>query len=80
MKDSDSKIVADGMRRLREVKDYPAVRKRMLADVACRYKEEKKRASFWRRLWLEVKVRREVRVALQKEFPPSALYIATTTK
>ena len=80
MKDSDSKIVADGMRRLRVVKDYPAVRKRLLADVACRYDEEKKRASFWRRLWLEVKIRREVRAELQKEFPRAALYIVAATK
>ena len=76
MKDSESRIVADGAQRLRDAKGYTELRKRMLAEVARRYEGEKKSASFWRRLWLEVKIHREVRGELKKEFPPTALHIA----
>lgn len=75
MKDSESRIVADGAQRLREAKGYPESRKRMLAEVARRYEGEMKNASFWRRLWLEAQIRREVREGMKKEFPPTALHI-----
>jgi hypothetical protein len=75
MKSSDSKIVSDGARRLREAKDYLALRKRLRAEVAQRYADELERAPFWRRLWLEMRIRREVSAELEKEFPPAALHI-----
>ncbi len=76
MKDTHSKIVADGAQRLREAKVYPEIRKHLLIEVARRFEAEKKSASFWRRLWLEAKIRREVSGELKKQFPPAALHIA----
>lgn len=70
------KIVADGAQRLREAKDYSAARRRILSEVRGRHRAEVKNASFWRRLRLEVQIRRETRAELKKEFPPAALYIA----
>jgi hypothetical protein len=54
MKGHEAKIVADGPQRWRDAKDYGAVRRRVVAEVAPRYEVEKKKASIWRRLWLEV--------------------------
>lgn len=75
MRDSDSKIVADGMERLHKAKSYSVIRKRLLAEVALRHEAERKIASFWRRLWIRVKIHREVSTELKREFPPAALHI-----
>lgn len=75
MKEHGAKIVADGAQRLRDAKDCVAVRQRILLEVRRRYDEEKKGASLWRRVALEVKIRREVAAEMKKEFPTQALYL-----
>jgi hypothetical protein len=71
------KIVADGERRYREAKDYDAIRTRVLAEVSRRFESEKAKASFWRRCWLEVRIRREVRALMKLEFPMGSLHISS---
>ena len=78
MNQHESKIVADGAQRLREAKDYSLVKRRILGEVRRRYDVEKRKASLWRRLWLEFKVRREVSAELKKAFPPAALHVVPT--
>jgi hypothetical protein len=80
VKYSDPGIVADGKRRLREAKDYLAMRKLIFAEVVQRHEEERKHASFWRLFWLELMIQREVAAELKKEFPPNALHIAAAEK
>jgi hypothetical protein len=69
-------IVADGARRHREARDYQAIRARILAEVTRRFASEQAKASFWQRLQLAVKIRREVHAQMQREFPPGCLHIA----
>ena len=80
MAEHKSKIVADGAQRLREAKDYPAVKRRITLEVRKRYSDVTQKASYWRRLWLEVKIKREVHAELNREFPPAALHISPTSK
>ena len=72
----DSRIVVDGADRLRKAGDYEAERRRLRADLARTFDLECARGSWWNRLWLEVKLRRAVRVELKKKFPPGALHVA----
>ena len=72
-----NKIVADGGQRYREAKNYDAIRRRVIAEVSRRFEGEKAKASFWRRCWLEVEIRREVRAVMKREFPPGSLHIAS---
>jgi hypothetical protein len=76
----DSNIVADGAQRLRDARDYPSVRARLLADAMRRCDEDLKRASLVGRVWLKAKVRREVHAELKKIFPPSAFHAAASQK
>jgi hypothetical protein len=76
MKISDPRIVADGAQRLRDAMGYEARRKELRAEGARRHAAELRAAPIWRRLWLEANIAREVREALQKEFPPGALHLA----
>ncbi len=76
MKNSDPKIVADGAQRLRDAVGYDERRKKLRAECARRHAAEMQLAPWWRRLWLEAKIAREVRAALRKEFPPGALHVA----
>jgi hypothetical protein len=71
------KIVADGDQRYREAKDYDAIRRRVLAEVSRRFESEKAKAPFWRRCWLEVKIRREARAIMKHEFPAGSLHISS---
>jgi hypothetical protein len=71
---SNPRIVVDGIRRLRGSKEYGAVRTRLLSEARARHTEEIKVASFWRRIWLNLKIEREVRAELNKMCPPGALY------
>jgi hypothetical protein len=71
------KIVADGDQRYRKAKDYDAIRRRVLAEVSGRFESEKAKASFWRRCWLEVRIRREVRAIMKHEFPAGSLHISS---
>jgi hypothetical protein len=68
-------IVADGRERLQEAKDASVARQRIAAEVWDEFQEEFSSASFWRRLWLRVKIRRELRTRMDREFPPDALYL-----
>jgi hypothetical protein len=76
MSNQISKIVVDGEDRYRAARGYWAIRRRVMTEVALRYREEKKKSPLWRRLWLEVKISREVAVRMKKEFPPGSLYIS----
>ncbi|MFT3781532.1 MAG: hypothetical protein QM790_05895 [Nibricoccus sp.] len=78
MKEPKSNIVFDG-RRLREGEDYTAVKRRLLLEVQRQHEDELRRASFWQRLWLRVKMRREVHAELKKQFPPAALHFVRST-
>jgi hypothetical protein len=75
-----SKIVFDGPERYREAGNYVAVRRRILDEVTQRYREETTRAGFWGRLWIEAKIRREVRAELKKLFPSAALHVSHAVK
>jgi hypothetical protein len=79
MNNSDSKIVQDGAQRLREAKNFFAMRRRLMVEVSRRYEAEMKNTSFWERLWLRVRIHREVSAELKKEFPSAALHIATVS-
>jgi hypothetical protein len=47
---------------------------RLVAQARFRHRAEIKAASFWRRLWLEFALRREVGAELNRMFPADALY------
>ena len=70
------RIVAGGDERYREARDYQAVRMRVLAEVSKRFEDKKAKSSFWRRWWIEVMIRREVRAAMKREFPAGGLYLS----
>ncbi len=76
MTSTRSSVVADGPERLRAAADYAAVRQRIVAEVRQRHRAEPGSASFWREVWLAVKIRREVQAELRKVFPPGALHVA----
>lgn len=76
MSASQQRIVADGDRRYREARDYKSVRMRVLTDVSRRYERERANASFWRRCWIELLIRREVRAHMKREFPAGSLHLA----
>jgi hypothetical protein len=80
MKGSDSEIVADGARRLRVSGDYAEAKRRITAEVKRRFEAEKKSASLWRRLWLVMMIRRQIKGELDKLFPPAALHFARTAR
>ena len=71
-----SKVVADGGGRLREAGGYEEERRRLLVELARGFDLERAHASWWNRLWLEVKLRRAVQTELNKKFPPDALHVA----
>ena len=73
--ESGPKIVADGLSRLRRAKDYGAVRARLLTEARSRHGEEIKVVSFWRRIWLNLRIEREVQAELDKMCPPGAYYV-----
>ncbi|MDO8540814.1 MAG: hypothetical protein Q7S40_10295 [Opitutaceae bacterium] len=77
---TENRIVADGPERYRASKNYWAVRRRVLDRISERYAQEKKTASFWRRVWLEVKISREVAEEMKKEFHPANLHAAFDKK
>jgi hypothetical protein len=70
------KIVADGRERLREAGGYEDERRCLRAELARRVEFERANVSWWKRLWLEVRLRRAVHTELKKKFPPGALYVA----
>ncbi len=70
-----STIVADGPKRHRDANDYAAIRARLLTALTQRHDAELRRASFFHRLWIAVKIRRAVRAELRKIFPPGALHL-----
>lgn len=70
-----AQIVVDGPQRLHDAKNHAQVRKALLVEVAQRHAVERAGASLWRRFWIDVKVQREVRRELQKQFPPGALHL-----
>jgi hypothetical protein len=74
MKLHDSKIIADGADRYRAAKNYREVRRQLIAQATERYRGAIENASVWRRWWILLRIRREVRVELRKEFPPAALH------
>ncbi len=80
MRKDETKIVADGPQRFREAGDYPTVRKRLFAEVARRYESQRKTASLWRRLWIEVAFHREVSAELKKKFPLGSLHVAASSR
>jgi hypothetical protein len=71
MKNTESNIIADGSRLHRKT-----LKQRVSLEVRQRHDEELRQATFWRRFWLEIKIRREIAVAVNKEFPPAALHWA----
>jgi hypothetical protein len=71
-----ARIVADGMRRLRATGAHGAAKARIQAEVGSRHAAELRIASWWRRLWIQARMRGEVRRELEREFSPSALYAA----
>ena len=71
------RIVADGAQRYRAARDYTAIRTRVLAEASKRFECEKATASFWRRCWIELRIRREVRAFMNREFPPGNLYVSS---
>ena len=73
------RIIADGPERLREACDYRAVRRRIFAELEHRHAPELQAASFWRRLWLRLKIEREARAALRRRFPAGSLHVARVT-
>jgi hypothetical protein len=68
-------IVSDGPSRLRTAKEFRQLKRDIESDVRRSHAEVWIHASFWRRLWLEVKIQREVRARLSKECPPGALHV-----
>ena len=70
---SRSKIIADGLLSPR-TKQYEAARDWLLAAARLRYAQEMKGASILGLMRLKLKMEREVRVELDKLFPPGALY------
>lgn len=50
------------------------MRRRVLEQVEGRYADEMKAASFWRRVWIKLKIRRQVVIELKKEFHPANLH------
>ena len=50
------------------------VRARLMAQARVRHQAELGAASSWRRLWMELTLRREVRAELKRIFPADALY------
>lgn len=76
MKGFKPKIVADGPQCLRDANDYHAMRKRLQVEVALHHESELKTARWWRRLWINLKIRREVGAKLSRRFPTAALHIA----
>jgi len=76
MTKAETKIVADGYSRLSKARDYGAVTQRITREVRQRHEEEKKASSIFARLRLEVRIRREIRAEIEKEFPSGALYVA----
>ena len=68
-------IVAGGDRRYRQGRGYKAIRASVFAEVSQRFEGEKANASFWRRCWIEVLIRREVRARMQREFPSGSLHV-----
>lgn len=77
---SPQKIVFDGPKRLRSGAEYEKVRRELLRDIAQRYRDPRTLASFWGRLWVDIKVRREVRAELKKQFPTGALFVVPVMK
>ena len=71
-------IVADGSERYREARDYAGIRRRVFDEVSKRFESEKAISPFWRRCWIEVKIRREVYSRMRHEFPPGCLYISSS--
>jgi hypothetical protein len=69
-------IIADGRERLTSAQGYRELKQQIEEEVRRGYADVWVRASVWRRLWLEVKVHREVRTRLGKRFPPSALHVS----
>ena len=77
MSTSKTKIVADGDQRYRDAMDYDAVYRRVFAEVSRRFESEKANAPLWGRCWLEVKILREVRDIMKREFPGGSLHISS---
>ena len=76
MSASHERIVADGDQRYREARDYKAIRARVLVEVSKRFESEKAKASFLRRCWIEVMIRREVHAHMKREFPLGRLHVS----
>jgi hypothetical protein len=78
MKPPESNIIADGPWRHRQAQKqrFSMVKRRIASEVRHRHEEELRQASFWQRLWLEAKMRREIATALKQEFPPGTLHLA----
>jgi hypothetical protein len=70
------RIVAGRAAGLRRTKEYLAVRERLRAEARAAHSAELKAASVWRRLAIWWEMEREVRRALDKIYPPGALYTA----
>lgn len=75
MKCPKSPIVADGIKRLRESKNYSEMERRIAAEVRASHAPALEAASLWRRLWLEMRISREIGKRLDREFPPGALFL-----
>ena len=78
MHSSDSRIVADGPRRLRDAGNYAGERRRILRELGRKHEAELGRISVWRRWWLQLKLRRMARPELNGKFPPTALYVCAS--
>lgn len=76
MKPAAEKIVSDGAKRLREAQQIVDLRARLLAAKRLQHASELKRAAFWRRLWIEFKIDREVSAALDEIAPKGALHLS----
>jgi len=76
MKETRVKIVSDGPQRYREARDYDSIRRRMMLEAELRYEGLMRGASIWRRIWIAVAIRCEVRAKLKEMFPPGSLHLA----
>ena len=66
-----AQIIAPSFKRLREREVWRTVLK---AEIEARFREQLRKAGFWERFKIRIRIAREVRAELNKKFPPLALY------
>jgi hypothetical protein len=68
-------IVADGPQRLRATQDRRATLRRIADEIRARHQAASTGASWWRRVWIELKIWGEAAAELRRQFPPGNLHL-----